>query len=200
MKLFIGSANLRKVNDWKEYFPAWEVLSYAELGIPRIEVEEGFASLEANAEKKALAWAKASGEMTLSDDTGFFVPALGGRPGVSVKRWGGRFKEEMDALQLLRFLEKELAGIEDTASYFETVYVLALPTGETLSFADRLEGAIDKSLFAPTIARGGGPLGCVFRARNQPRAWREMTPAERREAKRAVIGKIEAMARELSFR
>lgn len=183
---------------WKDYLPEWSVLSCAELGLARLQVEEGLVSLQDNALRKARAWAAASGELTLSDDTGFFVDALGGRPGVSVKRWGGRFETELDSVGLLRCLGRELEKVEDTTCHFETAYALVLPSGEARTFADRLDGFIDKALIPAVIERGGGPLGCVFRRFGDAAAWREMSGAERRQAELASVRQLEQLARELS--
>jgi len=197
MRLFIGSTNAKKIEAWKDYLPDWSVLSYEELGLGRLQIEEGLVSLRENALGKARAWAAASGELTLSDDTGFFVQALGGRPGVSVKRWGGQFPAELDSVEFLRHLGRELEGIEDTVCHFETVYALALPSGEVRTFADRLDGFIDKALIPVVIERGGGPLGCVFRQHAGARTWREMSGEERRQAELASVRQLERLAREL---
>ncbi|MDR2415142.1 MAG: hypothetical protein LBD75_00565 [Candidatus Peribacteria bacterium] len=45
-----------------------------------ISIEENTYSLLENSQKKALEWAKVSGLPTISEDTGFFVQALDGKP------------------------------------------------------------------------------------------------------------------------
>ncbi len=54
---------------------------------PLPEVVEDGATFAANAEKKAMAWARWSGHLTLADDSGLCVDALGGAPGVHSARW-----------------------------------------------------------------------------------------------------------------
>jgi XTP/dITP diphosphohydrolase len=54
-------------------------------GVPEV-VEDG-ATLEDNAEKKALHYAAQSGLWTLADDSGLEVDALGGQPGVHSARY-----------------------------------------------------------------------------------------------------------------
>lgn len=153
MRLFIGSNNPGKISDWKEYFPTWEILSYQDLNLDKVEVEEGITSLEDNARRKAMAWAAHSGELTLSDDTGFFVNALGGLPGVSVKRWGGRFEKEMSGLELLHYLHKEIEGIDDLSCYFESAYAIADPSGVVQVFSDRRVGRLDRSLLGENFKK-----------------------------------------------
>src|SRR4051794_11665310 len=53
------------------------------------EVEEGSESLLANARLKAEANSKFLGAPALADDTGYFVEALDGRPGVLSARFAG---------------------------------------------------------------------------------------------------------------
>jgi XTP/dITP diphosphohydrolase len=59
-----------------------------DLGIT-LDVEEGESSFVANAKLKARAFRKASGVLTIGEDSGFEVDALNGEPGVVSARWGG---------------------------------------------------------------------------------------------------------------
>jgi XTP/dITP diphosphohydrolase len=59
----------------------WELVVPRDLGL-RLEVEEVGASYEENARLKAEAGAAASGLVTLADDSGLEIEALGGEPGV----------------------------------------------------------------------------------------------------------------------
>lgn len=195
MKLFIGSTNQRKIDDWREYFPAWEILSYKDLDLEKIEVEEGIVSLEENAKRKALAWAAASGYLTLSDDTGFFVNALGGFPGVSVKRWGGKFAKEMSRSDLLRYLQKEIENIEDLSAYFESAYAIANPSGKVRVFSDKLMGKLDRSLFEENFQEDA-TFGFVFKPEGIDKAWRRMTLEERKEVDAIMIKRVEEILRE----
>jgi len=197
MRLFIGSKNPGKIEDWRGYLPETEILTYLDLGIEPVRVEEGFESLRDNAERKALAWAKASGEVTLSDDTGFFIKALGGLPGVSVKRWGGRFEEEMSDEGLAAFIEKELESVGDTSSYFETVCAIARPTGVVGSCSVRYPGIIDKSLFGKSFQEGFA-IGSVFKADGRRTVWHDMTMEEKKDADREMIGGVKKIMRTLA--
>jgi inosine/xanthosine triphosphate pyrophosphatase family protein len=53
----------------------YDVISPYDLGID-LEVEENDYSLIENSTNKALAWAKKSGLVTLSEDSGFFIKKL----------------------------------------------------------------------------------------------------------------------------
>jgi XTP/dITP diphosphohydrolase len=63
------------------------VVSPEDLPCPLPEVDEDGATFQANAEKKATAYARLAGMHALADDSGLSVDALGGAPGVRSARW-----------------------------------------------------------------------------------------------------------------
>ena len=65
---------------------------------------ENAETFEANAELKAVAYARAVGHWCVADDSGLEVAALGGRPGVYSARWGGADGD--DAANNRRLLEE----------------------------------------------------------------------------------------------
>ena len=66
----------------------WEIVTPREIGV-ELDVEETGATYEENARAKALAAAKASGLVTLADDSGIEIEAMGGEPGVRSARFLG---------------------------------------------------------------------------------------------------------------
>ena len=90
------------------------------------DVEETGTTFEENARLKATAYAKATGEWTLAEDSGLVVPALNGRPGVYSARYAG--KQGDDAANNARLLA-ELAPLPDDrrAAYYVCVAALADP-------------------------------------------------------------------------
>src|SRR3954471_5391725 len=88
--LLVGTTNAGKIRELRHLLaelPA-RVVFPADLGIS-LEVEEGETSFVANAMLKARAYRRASGVLTIGEDSGFEVDALGGEPGVISARWGG---------------------------------------------------------------------------------------------------------------
>ena len=80
-----------------------EVRSLADFpGVPTV-LEEG-ETFEENAKAKALAYAQATGQWALADDSGLEVDALAGKPGVRSSRWGGEGLPQMNPLWLLKYL------------------------------------------------------------------------------------------------
>lgn len=177
-EIFIGSTNDGKISDWKRYLNGdYIVTSPADAGIS-IDVEEGDTSLRENAERKAILWAKASGKVTISEDTGFFIHALNNEPGVSIKRWGGKFSKELTNTEFMQHLAESLRGQTDLTAHFETVYAVATPDGRVFSIPFVNEGHIDTSLFGEAADKGF-PLSAVFKANGRSKTWAQMTPGER---------------------
>ncbi len=105
------------------------------------EVEEDGETCEANALKKARAIASATGLLSVADDTGLEVDALGGRPGVFAARYAGEGATYEDNC---RKLIKELDGVPQARriARFVTVAALAMPGGETRVVTGTLVGVI----------------------------------------------------------
>lgn len=88
--LLIGTTNAGKIREFRRLLaelPA-RLVTPEELGID-LDVAEGDRSFAENAAIKARAYCAASGVLTLAEDSGFAVDALGGEPGVRSARWGG---------------------------------------------------------------------------------------------------------------
>ncbi|HUP20600.1 MAG TPA: RdgB/HAM1 family non-canonical purine NTP pyrophosphatase [Gemmatimonadota bacterium] len=115
-------------------------------------VEETGRTLEDNARLKALAAVRATGFPAVGDDTGLFVDALSGAPGVHSSRYAGERASYADNVaKLLRAMEGAAEGAR--AARFRTIAVLARPDGEERVFAGELAGRICR---AP---RGEGGFG-----------------------------------------
>lgn len=115
------------------------------------DVEETAATLEGNSHLKAAAIASATGLPAIADDTGLFVDALGGRPGVYSARYAG---ERASYQQNVAKLLDELRSVpEPRLAQFRTVIVVAYPDGHWFGVEGVLEGAIS------VHARGEGGFG-----------------------------------------
>ena len=114
-------------------------------------VEDGETFAE-NAVKKARCAALATGKITIADDSGLVVDALGGRPGVRSARFAG--DDASDGENNVKLLI-ELAGVpaDRRTAAFHCVIALCTPDGECLTFDGDLEGVL---LEGP---RGDGGFG-----------------------------------------
>ena len=147
MKILIASRNAHKIQEIREIFalPGVEWVSTAAFPDLHDVVEDG-ATFEANAIKKAVELARATGLWALADDSGLEVAALGNAPGVYSARYAGEpCNHARNNAKLLR----ELSGKADRSARFRCVAALSDPSGrvETVSGAcpgriiDRLRGA-----------------------------------------------------------
>ena len=89
-KLLIATRNQGKMREYQHLFRElpFQLLSLEDLGIDA-EVEETGQTFLENAWLKANTYASLSGLLTLSDDSGLEVDALGGDPGIHSARYGG---------------------------------------------------------------------------------------------------------------
>jgi XTP/dITP diphosphohydrolase len=119
----------------------WEVVTPRDLGID-LEVEETGETYEANATMKARHGAEASGLVTLADDSGIEIEAMGGEPGVRSARFLG---EEASYTERFAEIQRRLAGLsrERRRARFRCVIAVADPrTGAVRSAEGDVFGLI----------------------------------------------------------
>jgi XTP/dITP diphosphohydrolase len=150
--LVIASHNDGKVGELAELFAPYGIrcVSAASLGLP--EPEEAGDSFTENAKIKAIAAAKGSGMLSLSDDSGLEVEALGGAPGIHSARWGGPNKAFDLAMARVHHELKKL-GTSDRRANFTCALALAVPDGEVAAFTGQVYGTI---VWPPRGTRGFG--------------------------------------------
>lgn len=108
-------------------------------GCPEV-VEDG-ETLEANAKKKALVVSQYTKKLSLAEDTGLEVDALGGAPGVRSARFADdNATYENNNRKLLKLMEK--LPLEERRAKFRCVAALARPDGEVVSCEGVCEGRI----------------------------------------------------------
>jgi XTP/dITP diphosphohydrolase len=149
-RLLFATTNPGKVKELRGLVgDAVEVVSLQDLPPIPEPVEDG-ETFEANAEKKARAYAEASGLPALADDSGLCVDALGGRPGVH----SARYAEGDDRARYQKLLG-ELEGLPEAqrSASFRCALCLAFPGGGVRIEVGRCEGRI---LTAPRGAHGFG--------------------------------------------
>ncbi len=108
------------------------------------EVIEDADTLEGNARLKAAALCSATGLAAVADDTGLFVDALNGDPGVYTARYAGPTATYADNVHhLLGELARVSAhSIEQRTASFVTVAMVVFPDGRELAAEGRVEGYI----------------------------------------------------------
>ncbi|MDX9913349.1 MAG: non-canonical purine NTP pyrophosphatase [Candidatus Moranbacteria bacterium] len=143
MKILIGTTNENKFDQFSHIFRRLtqevELLSLLDLDIDDDVREDGETLLE-NAKKKAKFFAQKSGFITLSDDTGLFVDALGGAPGINAKRW----HTGTDRDRCLKLIEKlrDIAEKERTCRYIGAIAVYDPISAKFFEHQSSVEGYI----------------------------------------------------------
>ncbi|HEX2622710.1 MAG TPA: RdgB/HAM1 family non-canonical purine NTP pyrophosphatase [Phototrophicaceae bacterium] len=134
MQLLIATGNKGKRREFQQLIgdslPADAQVTLVlpvDIGLDTMDVVEDGDTLEANALLKARAYAQASGLYALADDSGLYVDALDGRPGIYAARYGG---PELDEGGRRRKLLGELQDVpaDQRTARFECVIALTNPT------------------------------------------------------------------------
>ena len=172
MRLMLATGNAGKVRELAGAFPGTEV----EIAPAGFDPDETGDTLYQNAVIKAEALrAMTDGSLViLADDSGLFVHALDGRPGVFSARYAGPGATYADNCNLLL---KELDGQTDRSAAFVCVLVALLPDGRRLVAEGNCPGHITES------GRGEGGFGYdpVFLPLGQTRTMAEMTGDQKDE-------------------
>lgn len=119
-----------------------KAVSLADLGLG--EPEETERSFAGNALLKARAGAKASGLVTLADDSGLMVDALGGAPGVYTADWaeGAKGRDFGVAMAKTWDLLQAVRAPTPRSAAFCCTLALVRPDGESQVFAGKVHGQI----------------------------------------------------------
>jgi len=128
-KLLLGTNNQAKVREYKTLLQSlsFELVTLAEQSITTIVSEVG-ESLEENARLKATILAEQSQLLTLADDSGLEVDALGGEPGRLSARYAGEGASDRDRIN---YLLSRLKGVPwpERSARFRCVIAVATPGG-----------------------------------------------------------------------
>jgi len=140
--LVIATSNRGKFNEIAALLEGVDVLIVPLDRVGPVEVPpESGDSFQENARLKAVAVAKATGCLTLADDSGLEVDALGGQPGVFSARFGGAGKTDAERNALLL---SRLRGVkpERRTARFRCAVALADPSGSIRVTEGTCEGQI----------------------------------------------------------
>ena len=194
MELLIATTNPGKRAEIESILKRYSlrIISLNDLSSYPTVVEDG-VTFEENALKKARTLAEFSGRVTLADDSGLEVDALGGAPGIHSARYSG---EEANDMRNNQKLLRALAGVPEEKRTARFVCVLALCAppaldgGEWLfrgecagriAFAPRGENGFgyDPLFFYPPLNRTFAELDREAKSRvsHRGRALREFTAA-----------------------
>jgi XTP/dITP diphosphohydrolase len=152
-KLLLATNNKGKIREYKSLLRGipYEIVTLAEQGITT-EVAEVGGSFEENARLKASTPAKESGLLSLADDSGLEVDALGGEPGSLSHRYAGEGATDADRINYLLSRLKDIPE-KERAARFRCVIAIAAPDGRVELCSGECRGVITRE---PEGNRGFG--------------------------------------------
>ena len=166
MKLIFATHNQNKLNEIKSQLSTnIDILSLKELSFSQ-EIPEPYLTLEENAATKANTIFNCFNEACFSDDTGLFVPALNGAPGVHSARYSG---PNASASANMNKLLKALEHITDRKAYFQTT--IALKTANDLIY---FTGKVYGSIALSKKGNGGFGYDPIFIPENHSESFAEL--------------------------
>lgn len=140
MELVLSSRNPDKLKEFSRLFSGSGInfLPIVKL-VPNLMIEEDGKTVEENAIKKAKEGARATGRLTLSEDSALEVELLNGAPGVYSSRFaneGATYKENYEkVLELMK-------GVKLRKAVFRCVCALCESEDRVYTFEGRCEGRI----------------------------------------------------------
>lgn len=153
-KLLLGTNNKNKIKQFKRIFESLgsdvELVTLDDLNI-NDDVDEDADNLLDNAKKKAKYYGNISGIISLADDTGLFIDALNGEPGIHAKRWHAGTDED----RYIKILERMINVTDNkrTCRYTGVLAVYNPKTNKFWTYQNDLEGVIAKE---PRVKNGFG--------------------------------------------
>jgi XTP/dITP diphosphohydrolase len=142
--LLLATTNQGKIREYRSLLAGipYEILTPADCGI-KAEVVENGETYEQNASLKATTLASLSCLLTMADDSGIEVEALGGEPGVRSARYAGEKKTDAERNA---FLLARLNAAPDNRRHaqFRCVIAIAVPNGKVEIFSGVCQGLITK--------------------------------------------------------
>ncbi|MCI8630860.1 MAG: XTP/dITP diphosphatase [Firmicutes bacterium] len=149
-RIIIASQNKHKIEEIEAITKKFgmSVVSRNDAGLPNTDIEEDGKTFEENSYKKAYEIMRLAGEMTIADDSGLMVDALGGAPGVYSARFSGDGATDRSNNEKLLFMLKDVPAEKRTAK-FVSVITMIYPDGDKI------------------VARGECPGSIIFEERGQ---------------------------------
>jgi XTP/dITP diphosphohydrolase len=150
-----------------------EVVTAGELGLPVPDETE--TTFIGNATLKAQAAARASGMVSMADDSGFSVSALDGAPGVYTADWAEQPDGTRDYAKAMAKVEQLARHAPDRKAWFSCALVLAWPDGHVEAFLGECPG---QWIWPPRGDKGFG-YDPMFIPDGEAQSFAEMDPARK---------------------
>ena len=175
-RLAIATRNRGKLREFKRLLRSvsYELLNLDDLGVS-LNAGETADTFEENARIKSRDYAAATGVLTLADDSGLEVDALGGAPGVHSARYAGEHGDDEANNDLLLANLVDVPAGKRTARYRIVIALTDPATMETVTVEGACEGEIG---FARKGSNGFGYDPLFFVSQHQ-KSMAELTAEEK---------------------
>ena len=186
MELIFASHNENKVKEIRKMLPeSIQLLSLNDVNF-HDEIDETGSTLEENAKIKAETIFKLTGKPVFADDSGLFVEALNGAPGVYSARYAGTGNSQDNVNKLLN----ELNQNKNRNAYFMTVFCFINSNGIFY-----LDGKAEGKITETQKGEGGFGYDPVFVPDGFSETFAEMTP----EMKNQISHRAKAVQKLINF-
>ena len=167
----------------------FQVISLKEAEI-YIDIEEPYDTLEENAREKSSTIHRLTHQDCFSEDTGLFVDALNGEPGVKSARYAGEPSNNKANIEKLLL---NLASNSNRTARFKTIISLVLHEKEYL-----FEGICDGSITLEPIGSSGFGYDAVFIPAGSSKTFGEMNMEEKNQYshRKKAVAKLISFLRE----
>ena len=155
-----------------------------------IDIEEPYDTLEENAREKSGVIYRLTQQDCFSEDTGLFVDALNGEPGVKSARYAG---EPSDNIANIEKLLLNLASHTNRTARFKTIISLLLHEKEY-----QFEGICEGSITLEPIGSSGFGYDAVFIPTGSSKSFGEMNMEEKNQYshRKIAVAKLIAFLRQ----
>jgi XTP/dITP diphosphohydrolase len=174
-RLLVATSNPGKLGEFRRLLAGLDagLVSPTEIGLD-LDVPEPFDTYAENAAAKASTYAAASGLVTVADDSGIEVAALGWGPGPRSARHG-----TTDGLTGPQRVVADLAGVEDRRARMVCALALARPGAAGVVIAEGVfEGIVEGRIATKPRGDGGFGYDPIFELFDE-RTSAELTNAEK---------------------
>lgn len=195
MDLVLATRNKDKIREIKKILDGLNIKILTFEDFPHFPiVEETGSTLKENALIKARVVAEKTGKISLADDSGLEVEALGGAPGVFSSRFAGKGSTYDDNNKKLLSLLNGLPE-ERRSATFRCVMALVSPTGKEMV----VEGVCQGKITTRPRGKGGFGYDPVFQPQGINRTFAQLSPSEKnRISHRGIaLGKLREVLEEM---
>lgn len=188
-KLLIATNNKGKVEELQDLLKGSGILfvTPAQINL-ELDVEEDGVNYEENSGKKAIAFAQASGLISLADDSGLEVEALAGAPGLYSARYSPK-PNATDADRRAFLLENLKDKPRPWKAHFHATIAIAKPSGE-VEFA---EGNCFGEITPEERGTGGFGYDPIFLMEGLGRTMAELEMDEKNRLSHRALAVMNAM-------